>query len=103
VGDQNRSFEARVFIDGGFAIHKNGLRFPDVLDTEELMVTATLELAYSLIPRVNALYVADAPAWAVRRIEVIESAMEDLEQRYRNARAALRERMESSPKLVAGA
>lgn len=99
VGDENRSYRVKVHLDGGFEIHKNDLHFPEILDGEDLMVTASFDLAYSLIPRINALYVGDAEEWADRRIEVIESAMDDLEQRYRNARAALRERLEASPRV----
>lgn len=96
IGQDTRSFRAKVFVDGGFEIHKSELHFPTILDGEDLMVEATLILAYSLIPRINNLYVADAD-WVDRRMEVIESAMDDLAQRYQNAKAALRERLRSSP------
>lgn len=96
IEDKNHSFRAKVFVDGGFEIRKSELHFPTILDSEDLMVEVTLILAYSLIPRFNSLYIADAN-WVDRRIEVIESAMEDLADRYRNARDALRERMQTSP------
>lgn len=96
VGQDTRSFRAKVFVDGGFEIRKSDLHFPTILDGEDLMLDATLILAHSLIPRINTLYSADA-GWGDRRMEVIESAMDDLQQRYKNARAALQERMGSSP------
>lgn len=98
IGQDTRSFRAKVFVDGGFEIRKSELHFPTIIDGEDLMVEATLILAYSLIPRINALYVADVD-WVDRRMEVIESAMDDLAQRYQNAKAALKERLRTSPHL----
>lgn len=100
-GDENRSFQVKVHIDGGFEIRKNELHFPGIIDAEDLMLTATLLLAFSLIPRLNELYIADAANWTDRRIEVIESAMNDLEQRYASARKALQERLTQSPEISA--
>lgn len=96
LDQENRSFQARVFVDGGFQIRKSELHFPSIVDGEDLMLEAALVLAYHLIPRINTLYMADL-GWADRRMEVIEHAMEDLSQRYLNARAALRERLQASP------
>lgn len=98
VGEENRSFEVKVHIDGGFEIRKNEVHFPSILDGEDLMLEATLLLAYSLIPRFNALYIADSTNWKDQRLKVIESAINDLEQRYRTAREALQERLTASPK-----
>lgn len=89
AGTENRSIRAMVHVDGGFEIHRSEIHFPSILDIEDLMVSATLLLAYSLIPRLNDIYISDAGSWADRRIEVIEQAMDDLEQRYKSARAAL--------------
>lgn len=97
VGDENRSFKVKIHIDGGFEIRKQELHFPDIIDGENLMPTATLLLAYSLIPSINALYVADGAEWVDRRVEVIESAMSDLEERYSSAKKALQERFTKSP------
>ncbi|MCQ1957879.1 hypothetical protein NNX39_15395 [Arthrobacter sp. zg-Y826] len=97
VDDENRSFQVRLHIDGGFEIRKNELHFPDILDGEDLMLNATLLLAYSLVPRLNELYILDGTDWAHRRIEVIKRAMNDLEQRYSRARTALLERLQNSP------
>lgn len=99
VDGETRSFQVKVHIDGGFEIRKNELHVPSIIDSEELMRTATLLLAYSLIPRFNELYIADGPNWADRRIEVIESAMTDLERRYASAKAALQERFTKSPSV----
>lgn len=98
VGQENNSIHAKVHVDGGFEIRKNDLHFPQILDGEQMMVEASLLLAYSLIPRINALYIADAVNWENRRLEVIEEAMKDLEERYRSARDALTERLVGSPR-----
>lgn len=97
VGEGRRSFHTKVHIDGGFEIGKNDVHLPDVVDSEELMLSATSLLAFSLIPRINDLYVADAANWSSRRLEVIRQAMDDLERRYRRAREVLEERKTSSP------
>ena len=100
MDNDNRSFQIKLHIDGGFEIRKNELHFPCVIDAEDLMLTAALVLAYSVIPRFNKLYISDGAGWADRRIEVIESAMNELEQRYSRARMALQERFAKSPSTV---
>lgn len=97
INDQNRSFQVRLHIDGGFEIRKKELHFPDILEGEDLMLSATLLLAYSLIPLLNNLYILDGTDWTNRRIEVIKRAMNDLEQRYSRSRIALLERLQNSP------
>jgi hypothetical protein len=92
-----RSFLVRIFLDGGFEINRKETHIPAIVDAGELMATATQTLAYSLIPRINQLYRADSANWAVRKIEVIEGAMNALEDRYRELRAALRAQLHTPP------
>lgn len=96
VGDENHSYEVRLHVDGGFEISKNRLLFPDMLDRPDVMLETSLLLAYSLIPRFNALYVADATNWATQRVEVIRSAMTALEERYRSLKAVLQKQLDGS-------
>jgi len=97
VEGERRSIQVKLHLDGGFEIRKNEIYFPTVLDGEDLVHSATLSLAYQIVPRLNELYIADAEKWAERRVEVIESAMVDLQERYASARRALQERMSRSP------
>lgn len=99
VGDARRSFALKLYVDGGFVLQSNDIYLPDVMATDEKMLFSTLLLAYELVPRINSLYVADAEHWETRRLEVIEAAMDDLQERYRNAKEALRERALASPRL----
>ena len=98
VGDQNHSYEVRVHVDGGFEIRRNGVHLPAIVDSGDLMVEASLLLAYSLIPLLNAIYIADADNWSSRRIEVIQSAMQVLEERYSTLRMALLRQLAASAK-----
>lgn len=95
LGSENRSFRANVYIDGGFSIRKSELHFPNIIDGEDLMLKASLLLAYSIIPRINTLYKADGAKWTVRRLEVIESAMNELRVRYAAAQVALQNSQKS--------
>ncbi|MFP3580000.1 hypothetical protein SB659_10505 [Arthrobacter sp. SIMBA_036] len=89
VGGDNHSYEVRLHVDGGFEIRKSGLHFPDQLNREDMMMETSLFLAYSLIPRLNQLYIDDAPNWKNQRVEVIESAMTALEERYKTLKTLL--------------
>lgn len=91
-----RSYKVTLHIDGGFTIRKKEIHIPSAVDTETLMLEATFALAFHLVPRINNLYGED-DKWADRRLEVIEGAMTDLQERYRLALAALKERLDSSP------
>jgi hypothetical protein len=96
AGDESRSYEVRVHVDGGFEIRKNRIHFPDSLNHAALMLQTTLFLAYSLIPRINDLYIADESSWADQRVTVIQSAMTALEERYKSRRAVLQMQLEDS-------
>lgn len=96
VGEDNHSYEVKLHVDGGFEIRRSGLHFPDSLDRPDLMLETSLTLAYSMIPRFNSLYIADAATWSAQRIEVIESAMSALENRYKSLRAVLQDQLDSS-------
>ncbi|UYQ78076.1 hypothetical protein OF385_02585 [Glutamicibacter sp. JL.03c] len=103
VQDENGSlctFRVQVHLDGGFAIRKSDVHIPGITDDRQLMETASLRLAFELIPRLNGLYVSDAADWETRRLEVIQSAMTELESRYRAAREALLERIVNSPEAI---
>ncbi|MEG8035388.1 hypothetical protein QP157_08665 [Sphingomonas sp. LR61] len=91
AGGSRRSYALKLWIDGGFTISANEIHIPAILDTRDLMITATLELAFVLIPQINSLYENDG-SWPARRLEVIEEAMEELVARYQSARAALQAR-----------
>lgn len=97
VGTSTRSFNAKVHFDGGLEINKNEVHIPGIIDADELMVSTTQILAFSLIPRINELYVQDGPNWIVRREEVIEQAMQDLETRYKSMRAVLVSKKRAKP------
>lgn len=94
VGEDNHSYEVRLHVDGGFEIRKNALRFPDELDRPDLMLETSLVLAYSLIPRFNDMYVADAANWSTQRVEVIQNAMTALEERYKSLKAVLQKQLD---------
>lgn len=95
VGKESHSYQVRLHIDGGFEISRNKLHFPDALDRPELMLETSLFLAYSMIPRLNALYRNDSAAWSKQRDEVIRSAMTALEERYKSLRAVLQKQLDS--------
>lgn len=97
VGEDNYSYEVKLHVDGGFEIRKNGLHFPDQLERENLMLETSLYLAYELIPRFNALYVADAADWKNQRVDVIKNAMTALEERYKALRTVLQHQLEEDP------
>ncbi|PJJ55316.1 hypothetical protein [Compostimonas suwonensis] len=96
VGEENHSYEVRLHVDGGFEVRRNSLHFPDMLDRPELMLETSLFLAYSLIPRFNALYAADAANWSTQRVDVIQSAMAALEERYKSLKAVLEKQLAGS-------
>lgn len=96
VGEDNHSYEVRLHIDGGFEVRRNSLHFPDELDRPELMLETSLFLAFSLIPRFNDMYVADSVNWATQRVDVIESAMAALEERYKSLRGALQKQLDGA-------
>lgn len=96
VGAENHSYEVRLHVDGGFEISKNKLHFPDSLDRPNLMLETSLFLAYSMIPRFNSLYVADASKWSAQRIEVIQGAMTALEERYKSLRDVLQRQLDTT-------
>ncbi|WIB15919.1 hypothetical protein DEJ34_01965 [Curtobacterium sp. MCPF17_050] len=100
IGAERRAFALKLHVDGGFTIQSSDIHLPDVMGTEEKMLTAALFLAFSLVPRINSLYVADAAAWSARRVEIINAAMDELEERYRRAKRALQERVQTAPKLT---
>lgn len=93
VDEDNHSYEVRLHVDGGFEIRKNSLHLPDMLDRPDLMLETSLLLAYSLIPRFNKLYSDDSAQWANQRVEVIQSAMAALEERYRSLKAVLEQQL----------
>jgi hypothetical protein len=93
VGEDNHSYEVKLHVDGGFEIRKNGLHFPDQLERENVMLETSLFLAYSLIPRFNQIYTADATNWKNQRVEVIKNAMTALEERYKALRAVLQNQL----------
>lgn len=97
VGTDNFSYEVRVHVDGGFEIRKNALHFPDSLDRDELMLESSLFLAYSLIPRLNRLYMAGSEDWIDQRMTVIQDAMTALEERYKSLRAVLVKQLNTAP------
>lgn len=97
VGADNYSYEVRVHVDGGFEIRKNSLHFPDGLDRDDLMFETSLFLAYSLVPRLNKLYIADLAKWVDQRVTVIQEAMTALEDRYRSLRAVLEKQLNTPP------
>lgn len=90
------SFGLRLHADGGFEIHRRAISYPGFLSNDMLMLRASYELAFELIPRINRLYGEDT-AWETKRVEVILSAMRSLRERYNLALEALEERMTSSP------
>lgn|GEM_PF-3519025 len=94
--DGRSSFQLRLHADGGFEINKRGVSYPNFLSNDMLMITASYELAFELIPRINELYDEDA-AWETKRTEVILDAMRTLRERYNLAFEALEERMRASP------
>lgn len=94
--DGRSSFQLRLHADGGFEINKRGISYPDFLSNDLLTITASYELAYELIPRINKLYDED-DTWEAKRIEVILAAMRSLRERYNLALEALEERMQASP------
>lgn len=96
VGEDNHSYEVKLHVDGGFEIRKNGLHFPDQLERENLMLETSLFLAYSLIPRFNKIYMADAVNWKNQRVDVIKNAMTALEERYKSLRAVLQNQLEEA-------
>lgn len=94
IGHENHSYEVRVHVDGGFEFRKNGLYFPDELNRENLMLEASLDLAYYFLPRINKIYVSDLPQWNAQRATVIRDAMTALEERYRSLRGILEAQLE---------
>ena len=95
------SFQLRLHADGGFEIHKRGISYPDFLSNDMLMLQASYELTFELIPRINTLYDQDT-AWESKRVEVILAAMKTLRERYNLAFEALEERMRVSPGVADG-
>ena len=93
VGADNHSYELRLHVDGGFEISKNKLHFPDALERPDLVLETSLFLAYSMIPRVNALYKADATSWLTQRVDVIQKAMAALEDRYKSLQSVLEKQL----------
>lgn len=95
VGSDNHTYEVKVHVDGGFEIRRNAIHLPDSLNMTDVMLETSMLLAYSLIPRINALYVADADDWKDKRVVVIESAMTALEERYRDLKAGLQRQLDA--------
>lgn len=94
VGAENHSYQIRIHVDGGFEIRKNNLHFPpEVLVREDFMLETSLFLAYSMIPRLNALFTADSANWSTQRVDVIQKAMAALETRYKSLRAVLEQQL----------
>lgn len=93
VGEDNHSYEVKIHVDGGFELRKNAVRLADELDRENAMEDTCILLAFSLIPRINNLYVADAAAWKTRKVVVIEEAMAALKKRYKRLQKALQSRL----------
>jgi hypothetical protein len=61
-----------------------------------MMLRASHDLLFDLIPRINALYIADT-AWPTKRTQVISKAMKDLSERYQRLFALLNDRLTQSP------
>lgn len=76
------SYKLQLFVDGGFAIRKKDLHLEDQLNRPQLMFEATLNLAFSIIPEINRLFVDSLDEWKVQRLKESMNAMQDLEQRY---------------------
>lgn len=94
VGSENHSYQIRIHVDGGFEISKNKLQFaPDDMFRKDFMLETSLFLAYSMIPRLNALFMADSANWASQRVNVIQKAMAALETRYKSLRAVLEQQL----------
>jgi hypothetical protein len=89
------SFKLRLHADGGFEINKSGISYPSFMSTEALMLRASYQLAFELVPRLNELYSNDRD-WPTKRIEVISQAMSTLSERYTRALDALNERLRAA-------
>ncbi|WP_417555512.1 hypothetical protein [Microbacterium sp.] len=89
-------FQLRLHVDGGFQISKTGIKFPAFQSTPAMMLRASHELLFDLIPRINDLYTRDA-AWPTKRTQVIAGAMTDLSERYQSLLELLNERLTQSP------
>ncbi|MDM7890687.1 hypothetical protein [Curtobacterium caseinilyticum] len=94
-GSEQRTYSLKLWLDGGFSIYDSGLHFGAVLDLRDKMILATTELAFRLIPRMNELF-KQYQAWPQKKFDVIEAAMEELEDRYKGLRAALNSRKPKS-------
>lgn len=90
------SFKLRLHADGGFEIHKSGVSYPHFAGNEDMMLRASYELAFVLIPRINALYKADK-SWPAKRTQVISAAMRELSERYTRNLKLLEERLAATP------
>ncbi|GAA5037563.1 hypothetical protein ACFQRL_14285 [Microbacterium fluvii] len=88
------TFKLKLHLDGGFEIHKSGISYPYFSSSEELMLDASYELAFDLIPRINRIY-GDDTAWPERRTQVIMDAMDALQTRYAKQLGDLRARLEA--------
>lgn len=97
VDSENHSYEVRVHIDGGFEVRKHGIHYPDAVMGEETMMNACLHLAFSLIPMINKLYIADMDNWKTHRERVIRDSMSALEERYRSLKEILESRLAATP------
>ena len=100
VEEDNHSYEVKVHVDGGFEIRKKGLHLPDSLDKEDLMLGTSLLLAYSLIPQINELYVANFTKWESQRIDEIKNAMTALEDRYKSLKSILQNQLDGEQKVA---
>lgn len=85
----NDSYRIKLHFDGGFEMKKSDLHLNDQLNRTNLMEDTSIDLAFSLIPQINQLYINDASDWATKRQLVIEEAMEILQERYKLLQARL--------------
>lgn len=96
VGSERSSFKLRLHADGGFEINKAGISYGDFQSNDAMMLRASYQLAFELIPRLNKLY-ADDQGWSTKRVEVISEAMQTLTERYQKMLTALQEKLLNAP------
>lgn len=95
-GSERSSFKLRLHADGGFEINKAGISYSDFQSNDAMMLRASYQLAFELIPRLNKLY-SDDVAWPAKRVEVISDAMQTLTDRYQSMLAVLKEKLLNAP------
>ena len=89
----NYMYDIRIHIDGGFEFRKSGLHFPDPNIDDEIFLSTSIYLAYSLIPSVNRLYIDNLDTWSTQRTNEIKKAITALNTRYEKLLELLEDRL----------